>query len=51
MAAPVPTGRSERPIPKRLAAELSRPNESGPKEMRFTENVSPRSVCVTTVRR
>jgi hypothetical protein len=51
MAAPVPTGRSERRIPKRLAAELSRPNESGLKEMTFTENVSPRGVCVTTVQR
>jgi hypothetical protein len=55
MVAPVPTrrsdGRSERRIPKRLAAELSRPDESVPKEMTFTENVSPRGVCVTTVQR
>ena len=55
MAAPVPTrqpdGRSERRIPKRLAVELSRPDESLPKEMTFTENVSPRGARVTTVRR
>jgi hypothetical protein len=55
MAAPVPTrrsdGRSERRIPNRLAAELSRPDESVPKEMTFTENVSPRGVRVTTVQR
>ncbi len=53
MAAPVPTrrpdGRSERRIPKRLAAELSRPGESVPKEMTFTENASPRGVRVTAV--
>jgi len=55
MAAPVPTrrsdGRSEGRIPKRLAAELSRPNESAPKEMTFTENVSARGARVSTVRR
>jgi len=55
MATPVPTrrsdGRSERRIPKRLAAELSCPDESVPKEMTFTEDVSPRGVHVTTVRR
>jgi len=55
MAKFVPTrrsdGRSERRIPKRLAAELSRPDESVSKEMTFTENVSPRGVRVTTVRR
>ena len=43
MAAPVPTrrsdGRSGRHIPKILAAELSRPDESVPQEMTFTENV------------
>jgi len=55
MAAPVPTrrsdGRSERRLSKILAAELSRLDESVPKEMTFTENVSPRGVRVTTVRR
>jgi hypothetical protein len=55
MYTPVPTrrsdGRSERRIAKRLAAELSRPDESVPKEMTFTENVSPRGVRVTTVQR
>ena len=55
MAAPVstrrPDGRCEGRIPKRLAAELSRPDESVPKEMTFTENVSPRGVRVSTVRR
>ena len=55
MAAPVPTrrpdGRSERRIPQRLAAELSRPDESTPMEMTFTENVSPRGIRLTTMRR
>jgi len=55
MSPPVSTrradGRSERRIPKRLAAELSRPDESAPKEMTFTENVSSRGVRVTTARR
>jgi PilZ domain-containing protein len=55
MATPVPIrrpdGRSEGRIPKRLAAELSFPDESVRKEMTFTENVSPRGVRVTTVRR
>jgi hypothetical protein len=55
MAAPVSTrrsnGRSERRSPKILAAELSRPDESVLEEMTFTENVSPRGVRVTTVRR
>jgi hypothetical protein len=55
MTATVPTrrpdGRSERRIPKRLAAELSRPDESVSKELMFTENVSPRGARVTTVGR
>jgi hypothetical protein len=55
MDTPVPTrrsdGRSERRIPKRLAAELSRADESVPKEMTFTENLSPRGVRVTTAQR
>ena len=55
MAASVPTsrsdGRSGRRIPKSLTAELSRPGESVPKEMTFTENVSTRGARVTTVRR
>jgi hypothetical protein len=55
MATPVSTrrseGRSERRIVKRLAAELARPDESVPKEMTFTENVSIRGARVTTVRR
>jgi hypothetical protein len=46
-----PEGRSERRTPKRLAVELSRPDESVPKEMTFTENVSPRGVRVTSARR
>ena len=55
MAASVPTSRSDgrfgRRIPKRLTAELSRPDESVPMEMTFTENVSARGARVTTVRR
>jgi hypothetical protein len=51
MAVLVPTRRSERRIPKRLAAELSRLDESVPMEMTFTENVSPRGARVTTVQR
>ena len=55
MAAPVPNsrsaGRSGRRIPQILAAELSRPDESVPKEMTFTENVSPHGARVTTLRR
>jgi len=55
MATPVPTrrfdGRSESRIPKILAAELSRPDESMLKEMTFTEDVSPHGVRVTTVQR
>jgi hypothetical protein len=51
MAAHVPTRRSERRIPKILAAELSRPDEPVPKERTVTENVSPRGVRVTTVER
>ena len=55
MAPRIPTrrsdGRSERRIPKRLAAELSRPDETVSREMTFTENVSPRGARVTTVRR
>ncbi len=43
MAAPVPTrrsdGRSGRRIPQILPVELSRPDESVPQEMTFTENV------------
>ncbi len=38
-------------MPKRLAAELSRPDESVPKEMTFTENVSPHGARATTVQR
>jgi hypothetical protein len=44
-------GRSETRIPKRLAAELSRPDQSVLKEMTFTEDVSPRGVRVTTGQR
>jgi hypothetical protein len=55
MAAHVQTrrsdGRSERRIAKILTAELSRPDKAGPREMTFTENVSPRGVRVTTARR
>ena len=55
MAPSVPTsrfdGRSGRRFPKRLTAELSRPGESVPKEMTFTENVGTRGARVTTVRR
>ncbi len=55
MAASVPTSRSGgrfgKRTPKRLTAELSRPDESVPKEMTFTENVSTRGARVTTVRR
>jgi hypothetical protein len=45
------TRRCERRILKILTAELSCPDESVPKERTFTENVSPRGVRVTTVRR
>ena len=55
MITPVPTrrsdGRSERRIPKILAAELSRPDKAAPKEMAFTENVSARGVRITTAQR
>jgi hypothetical protein len=55
MAARVSTrqsdGRFERRIPKRLPAELSGQDESVSREMTFTENVSPRGVRVTSVRR
>jgi hypothetical protein len=55
MASDVPTRRpnrrSERRILKRLAVELLDIDESVPKEMTFTENVSPRGVRVTTVQR
>src|SRR6266436_7422059 len=51
MAAFVPTSRSGRRIPQRLAAELSCPGEPVPKEITFTENVSTRGARVTTVRR
>jgi hypothetical protein len=55
MAAPVSTnrsgGRSGRRIPQILVAELSCPNEPGPREMTFTENVSARGARVSTVRR
>ena len=44
-------GRSETRMPKRLAAELSRPDGSVPKEMTFTENVSPHGARATTVQR
>ena len=55
MTTPVPTGRSVgrfgRRIPKRLTAELSRPDEPMPKERTVTENVSSRGVRVSTVQR
>jgi hypothetical protein len=55
MVTPVPTrrfdGRSESRIPKILAAELSHPDESLPKERAFTENVSPHGARVTTGQR
>jgi hypothetical protein len=55
MAASVPTsrsgGRSGRRISQILAAKLSCRDESVPKEMTFTENVSTRGARVTTVRR
>ncbi len=55
MAAPVPTsrsdGRSGRRIPQVLAAELSDPDKSVPKEMTFTENMSLHGARVATLRR
>src|SRR5260370_35057179 len=51
MAAPVPTNRSGRRIPQILAAELSDPGNSVPKEMTVTENLSLHGARVTTVRR
>jgi hypothetical protein len=55
MAALVPTsrsdGRSGRRIPQILAAELSDPDKSVPKEMTFTENMSLHGARVATLRR
>jgi len=55
MVAPIsngrPDGRSGRRIPQILLAELSRPDESAPKELTFTENVSLHGARVVTVRR
>jgi hypothetical protein len=55
MATSIPTRRSDgrfgRSLLKKLIAELSRPDESVPKETTFTENVSTRGTRVTTVRR
>ena len=51
MAASVPTGRSGRRTPQILAAKLWCLDESVPKEMTFTENVSTRGARVATVRR
>jgi len=55
MATPISTsrsdGRSGRRIPQILPAELSRPDESGPKETTVTENVSLHGARVVTVRR
>ena len=51
MTAFVPTSRSGRRISQVLAAELSCPDESVPKEVTFTENVSIRGARLTTVRR
>jgi hypothetical protein len=52
MATSVPNrqadGRSEGRIPKRLAAEVLCPGGSVPREMAFTENVSPRGARVIT---
>jgi hypothetical protein len=45
------TRRCERRILKIQAAELSCPDESASKERTFTENVSPRGVRITTMRR
>jgi PilZ domain-containing protein len=54
MAVSVPTsrsyGRSERRIPQKLAAELSHPDESLPRERAFTQNLSPHGARVTTGR-
>jgi len=55
MAARIPTsrsdGRSGRRIPQILAAELSDPDKSVPKEMTFTENMSLHGARVATLRR
>ena len=50
MAAPIPSGRSERRNPRILAAEVSLPEESVPKEMTVTENVSLHGARVTVAR-
>lgn len=55
MAASVLTSRSNgrfgRRTPKKLTVELSRPDESVPREMTFTEKVSTWGARVTTARR
>ena|SRR5882762_5719554 len=50
MAAPIPSGRSERRIPQVLAAQVSLSEESVPKETTVTGNVSLQGARVTTVR-
>jgi len=50
MAAPIPSGRSERRTPRILAAEVSLSEESVPKEMTVTENVSLHGARVTVAR-
>ena len=50
MAAPIPSGRSERRIPQILAAEASPSEESMLKESTVTDNVSLHGARVTTVR-
>jgi len=50
MAETIPSGRSERRNPRILAAEVSLPEESVPKEMTVTENVSLHGARVTVAR-
>ncbi len=45
---PLPTGRSDRRIPKEVAVELARPDASQRKETAIAQNVSTRGMRVAT---
>jgi PilZ domain-containing protein len=44
----LPTGRSDRRIPKEVAVELARPDASQPRETAIAQNVSTRGMRVAT---